>query len=240
MHEDDLTRRVVGALHVEPESPQFFDDLRLRLDTDDRRAVRRWRRAAIGFALAALAATVAAGVLAATPRAAANVVDRTVRCSLLGRGGSDAYFDLYSEPGAPPPGATGQLPKNLPPGFKPLPAIDVETGDTLTVLTLSPLVSGYQLDRTRCAAAHTTLTFGPHGLPQATDLPAAAKREFHTRCAIPSAILRIRITTDQAGIPVRARLLVVRAAGGKPVAYVDWSRRRVTAYTRDADCVPMG
>jgi hypothetical protein len=237
MGEDDLTRRVVEALNVQPESPRFFDELHARLERDDRRDVRRWRRAALAFALVAVAASVAAAIIAATPEAAANGVDRTVQCTDLAHGSGGPFFDVMSEPGSPAPHATGALPK-LPPGFKPAPAVEVDTGETATLLTSSSTVSGYQLDRTRCAPAKAALQFGSHGLPHARTLVDADHGQFHVRCAVPKILLRVQIASDGAGIPLRAKLLVVRKATNKPLVYVDWARKHLEAWA-SSDCVAM-
>src|SRR4051794_8784043 len=205
MHDDEYTRRVFDELHVDDESERFFDELRERLERGDRRAMRRWRRAAIAFAAAALAASATAGVLAAQPTTTATTIDRTVQCANLSKGGGSPFFDVTSQPGSPPPHADGELPPNLPAGFKPLPAIEVVSGDALTLLTTSFVVSGYQLDRTRCVASHASPPLSPHRLPEAMTLDRQARVVFHVRCIAPRMIVRIQLTTDSAGIPLKAK-----------------------------------
>jgi hypothetical protein len=238
MHEDEYTRGVFDALRVQPESPLFLDELRLQLHAGERRLVRRWRRAAIAFALAAAVASTAAGVLAATPRTVSNVVDRTVRCTNIAHGGGGPFFDVTSTPtGDPPTDANGNLPKP-PPGFSPAPAISVRTGDTLTLLNLSSAASGYQLDRSRCVPSRTALTFASHGLPEAMALAVTDKVEFHDRCVAPHMLFRIRIVNDASGVPLRAQLLVVREQGKRPLAYVSWTRDRAVAFA-SSGCVAI-
>lgn len=238
MREDEYTRRVVDALPVQPETPAFFDALRVHLQEGERRSLRRWRRAALAFALVALLASAAAGVLAATPRAASAVVDRTVRCANLRHETGGPFFDVTSNAtGEPTTDANGKLPKP-PPGFSPVPGIEIRTGDTQTLLSLSSAASGYQLDRTLCAPVRAPLTFAPHGLPLAMKLTFKDKVQFHVRCVAPRMLVRIRIVNDASGVPLRAQLLVVRVQGSRPLAYVNWSRQRAEAYA-SAGCVTM-
>ena len=238
MREDEYTRRVVDALPVQPESIEFLDVLHARLQDGDRRSLRRWRRAAVAFALVAVLASAVAGVLAATPRAASAVVDRTVRCTNLRQLTGGPFFDVTSIPtGQPPADANGNLPKP-PTGFKPQPGIEVSSGDTQALLSLSSAASGYQLDRTLCASARTKLSFGPHGLPLATKLTAKDSFPFHVRCVAPRMLVRIRIVSDASGVPLRAQLLVLRVQGQRPLAYVSWSRERAETYAAGA-CVSV-
>jgi hypothetical protein len=239
MREDEYTRRVVDELRVQPESPEFFAALRVQLQEGERRSLRRWRRAAVGFALAAVLASTAAAVLAATPRAASAVVDRTARCTNLRQLTGGPFFDVTSTPtGQPPTDANGNLPKP-PPGFHANPGIEIRTGDTQTVLSLSSGAIGYQLDRTLCAPVKTRLTLAPHRLPLATKLTYKDSVVFHVRCVAPRMLVRIRIVSDAAGVPLRAELLVVRVQGQRPLAYVDWSRERAEAYASNG-CVSIG
>src|SRR4051795_47675 len=98
MRDDEYARRIVDELDVPPESPRFFDELHQRLEADDRRSARRWRRAAFAFAVIALAAIAAAAVIAATPQAAANGLDRTLQCTHLGHGSGGALFGGPAQP----------------------------------------------------------------------------------------------------------------------------------------------
>src|SRR4051794_18460323 len=164
MSDHRFTRDVFERLAVQPESPQFFDDLAQQMRARERAATRRWKRAAIVFAVVALAATTAAGVLAAAPAAAPNTVDVTVSCPNLMKGGLPV-FSIFGEPTGEPPIDGGKI-KAAPPGFRPVDGLTVETGDSLYILRLTSLVAGYQLDRRQCAPSKLKLKLGPNGLPK--------------------------------------------------------------------------
>jgi hypothetical protein len=160
-----------------------------------------------------------------------------VQCTDLTHLNGGPFFDVTSQPGSPPPNATGELPK-LPEGFKPVPAVQIDTGEAATLLTFSPAVSGYQLDRLRCVPAKLSLSLAPHGLPKAMTLNDGDKVVFHVRCVAPKMLFRVKLTSDPTGIPLRAKLLIVRKSTNRPLAYVDWSRTHVVAYASSA-CVTM-
>jgi len=228
MRDDEYTRRVVDELHLQPESPRFFDDLQLRLARGERDAVRRWRRTAIAAVAVALVATAVAGVAVATPTAAANTVDVTVACPNLLKGGV-GVFSVFASPTGNPPIESGKI-KPPPPGFRPVDGLTVETGDALYVLRLTSIVAGYQLDRRQCVPNRTKLKLGPNGLPKHVTLQVG-DNDYGERCAdVPKVVMRLRIENDAYGAPVRTRLLIVRAKTNKPLIYVDWSRQRVTAW----------
>ena len=208
-------------MHVQPESPQFFDELQDRLARGERDAVRRWRWTAI------------VAVAVATPsRSAANVVDLTVQCPTLLKGGV-GVFSVFAEPTGNPPSESGRI-KPPPPGFT-IDGMTVETGDVAYVLRLTSLVAGYQLDRRQCLPSRTKLTLGPNGLPKHVTL-RVGNNEYGERCAdVPKIAMRLRITNDGFGAPIRAQLLVVRAKSGTPLIYIDWGRKQLTAWDRP-DC----
>ena len=97
-------------------------------------------------------------------RAVLLLVDR-VRC---GGGHRGDAAGRTAAPGSPASHATGELPK-LPPGYEPVPAVDVVTGESATLLTFAPSVSGYQLDGSRCAAPRIVfrvrMTSDSEGIP---------------------------------------------------------------------------
>src|ERR1700686_1197489 len=77
---DDQIREALERLPVPPEPPAFFNELWEKAGANDRRAVRRWRRASIAFATLAVAAATAAGVFAVGRAGGARIVDRTISC----------------------------------------------------------------------------------------------------------------------------------------------------------------
>ena len=204
---------------------------------EQRRGLRRWCRAAVVLGVVAAAAGAARGVPAAT-RAGAVTVDRTLQCTNLNHVTGSAFFDATSTPtGEPPRDANGKL-RKPPSGFEPVPGILLDTGSTLSLLTLSSAATGYKLDRIRCAPAKASLALTSHRLPHAMTLSAADRATFHVRCAVPRMLFRIRIVNDSSGVPLRAQLLVVKLQGRRPLVYVSWSREHMTAFAAPA-CVAM-
>ena len=100
--------------HVAPASSSFFADFWREAEQRQRIAVRRWRRAAIAFAVLAASSTAAAGVLAAARTATASTLDQTWSCRAAWIGGgphvqwrasvttpsTDAFFFFTPEPHA--------------------------------------------------------------------------------------------------------------------------------------------
>jgi hypothetical protein len=234
MSDDAHTREIVEALSLQPESRRFFDELWERAPQRERAEARRWRRAAMAMSVVALAAVTVAGVLVAAPSAAQNVVDRTVQCTNLMKGGLPV-FNVYATPsGDPSVDENGKL-HQLPSGFRPANGLTVQTGDVLDTLALSSLVSGYSLDRRQCVPAKARLKLAPQGLPHALKVRLNDFRPFNRRCTdVAKIALRIRITNDAFGAPLRAQLLVVRAKSQKPLIYVDWSRQEVDSWAADS------
>jgi hypothetical protein len=228
MHDDEYTRRVFEDLHVQPESPRFFEELQARLERRDRDAVRRWRRIAVASVAIAIAATAVAGVAVATPSAPSNTVDLTVLCPNLLKGGLPV-FSVYASPTGNPPIDGGKL-RQPPPGFRPVDGMTVETGDLSYILRLTSLAAGYQLDRRQCVPNKTKLTLGPNGLPKHVTLHVG-DNEYGERCKdVSKMVMRLRIVNDRYGAPVRAQLLIVRAKTNKPLIYVEWGRQQVSTW----------
>jgi hypothetical protein len=168
--------------------------------------------------------------MASTPSAAATVVDQTVVCTNIVKAG----LPVFDAGAKPTPGPTldenGKI-RKPPPGFSPPTSMYVQTGDVMMLLTFSSGVSGYQLDRSRCIHTRQKLSFGPHGLPWALTLGANAAEQFGRRCTnVGKMAMRIQIVNDGLGVPLRAKLLIVRATTGKPLLYVEWARTLVKSW----------
>ena len=225
MSDDAFTRDVFEQLSVPPESPRFFVDLEQRLRAHDQAALRRWRRtaiAAVAFAVAAIAAT---GVMAATLASPAKTFDQTVTCSNLTKGGLPVFSAGGAPTGDPQLDENGKI-RTPPPGFYPPTSMWVLTGDTMKLLIFSSGASGYQLDRSRCRKAATKPALGAHGLPAALTLTVDEPEKFGRRCInVAKITMRVQITSDAQGVPLKARLLILRASTGKPLVYMQWTRK---------------
>lgn len=242
MSDDAYTRDVFEQLQVPPESSRFFIELDQRLRARDRAAVRRWRATAIAAVAVAIAAIAATSVMAATLGSPTKTFDQTVTCSNLTKGGLPVFSAGGAPTGDPQLDASGKV-KTPPPGFYPPTSMWVLTGDTMKLLIFSSSASGYQLDRSRCRKATTTPAFGAHGLPAALTLTVDEPEKFGKRCTnVAKITMRVQITSDAQGVPLTARLLILRAMTGKPLIYMQWSRKVMHSWAAascDTDVVAL-
>jgi hypothetical protein len=234
MPDDERTREVVDQLRVQPESPRFFDEVWERTQRRESAELRRWKRTALVMTVIALGAAAAAGVLAATPNAASNTVDRTLICTNVAKAGLPVFEVSAIPTGDPPPAdENGNLPKP-PPGFRPERSLTLQTGDVYTLLNFSTAAIGYQLDQRRCSVERKRPALSPGRLPASTPLHSGDSASFSKRCTdVAKIVVRIRIVSDTLGIPQTAQLVVVRARSRKPLVYVGWSRHLVQGYAAD-------
>jgi hypothetical protein len=233
MSDDAYTRDVFEQLHVPPESSRFFIELDQRLRARDRAALRRWRRTAIAAVALAVAAIAVTGVMAATLATPTKTFDQTVTCSNLTKGGLPVFSAGGAPTGDPQLDANGKV-RTPPPGFFPPTSMWVLTGDTMKLLTFSSGASGYQLDRSRCRKATTRPAFGAHGLPAALTLTVDEPEKFGRRCTnVAKITMRVEITSDAQGVPLAAKLVIVRARTGRPLIYMQWSRKVMHSWAAD-------
>ena len=178
------------------------------------------------------AALFAASVVLAA--AAPKPVDLTLQCTLAAFPGGLNAVDVESSPTGPPiRDADGKL-RSPPPGFSPIPGIRLTTGRPPVLLELSSGATGYRLDKARCRPSRPAPALAPHRLPSIFTLGLSDRKEFLYRCPAARVLVRIRLVEDGDGIPLRARFLLERLPGGRPLVYLDWSRSRDRAYAAGA------
>lgn len=188
--------------------PDFLDELRGRLQQEDRAAARRWRRLAVSVAAVAVPALAAAAVLAATAGGGGSTVDRTVSCATGDMGGI-AGFAVDANP--------------IPVGFH-YAVLSVATDqDTHVLLGIDTRYKGFALDTSKCRPVHTKAP-----LPLT---PAGLQQGMLGRCLVPGRILvRLRVRLNSAGKALSALLAVEKESTHRPVAFVRWSRKQAAAY----------
>jgi hypothetical protein len=228
MNEGDRTREIVEGLSVPPRPPGFDERVRAYAVARERREIRRWKRTSYALAAVAVASLAVTGVLVAAPSASSGTVDFTVTCKSELKG-DRPVFDVGAAPTGPPQLENG-VPVKPPPGFHPPISMQVATADHITVMTFSSGAGGYQLDRHRCVATKQRLALNTHGLPAEGTYTLDEHLNFASRCVVSRVVMRARIETDGTGVPVHARVLVVRAKGSKPLMYVDWTQDTVRGW----------
>jgi hypothetical protein len=224
----ERTREIVEGLSVPARPIGFAERVRDGAIAAERRLLRRWKRTSYVLAPLAAGALVAAGVLIAAPTAARSVVDVTVSCPSELKGDRPVW-DVGAAPTGPPQLENG-VPVKPPPGFHPPVSMQVATADHVTVMTFSSGAAGYQLDRRRCTPWKQKPALGSHGLALAGTYTFGEHLNFGSRCVVSRVVMRARIETDDTGVPVRARVLVLRAKTSKPLMYVDWTQQQVRGW----------
>lgn len=201
------------------EDTAFLDGLWVRVEDADRAAARRWRLATVLVAAVAVVTVTAVTVVAAT-RGTSSTIDATVRCAVQDRGGLPA-FDIEASP-------TTQYP-----GSHRIPAtIVIRTGQSGTpLLVVANAYEGYRLDDQACKPA-PRIPLNAHGLPgTAQAYHAGQLTDFKLGCAVGRLVLRVHVTTDRKGVITAATLAVRATKQAKPIAYLDWTPRRVLAHS---------
>jgi hypothetical protein len=233
---DEWVHATLERVRVPEESPTFFSELWEEAQARERAAARRWRRTSVVLAFVAALAISAAAVLGASAphRAAAGVTELRAVCSAQDTGGL-AAFSIGAKPsGKPDPSLINVKP---PPGYHIDPSIWIATGSASSfgggnVFSLNTYLSGYQLDRHVCSTTTLPIALTRKGLPAAGVQLTNENTELVRRCLGTGRFaFRIRITTSKAGVPASAKLAVVRARTGKPLAYYEWSPTRVDGWS---------
>jgi hypothetical protein len=211
-------RDVLNRIPEPPESPTFFDELWRRAENADRSAARRWRRVAIAVVAAAITAAASVGVVAAT-RSPASTFDSTVRCSLEDRGGVPA-FSLAAYPGL-----------TTPTGFVISSSVIVTTGSNTQLLFMDWKQDHFRLDEQNCHAA-PRIPLSRAGLPH---VPQVFRRGQHVQfdldCTVGKLVFRLWMKRSSGGKVTEAKLAVRATKKAKPIAYVDWTPAKLTAYS---------
>jgi hypothetical protein len=207
-----------------PAGQDFHTQLWERIG-DGERASRRRRRTLIAVAAAAALLTVsAAGVFAYGQEQ--QPLDRTISCPVPEQGGVNVLY-LTAHVKAPPVTyGTKAVPR---------PAVAlVEAGDQvvtqLQYAGVTAVRGGYLFDQTVChtAPAIPLTRAGLHAVGTYTGSKGdGADRECWLA---PIVSIRMHVKLGRSGAPVAAKIAVRSGAKLHPVAYIDWTPTRITAY----------
>lgn len=234
-----------------PPRRAFHEQLWEKIAAAEHAAARRWRVVAVVAAALAVAGTAAAGVLA-VDSGATGPLDRTLTCPapqnrlevLAHVKGPRTY--VY-QPG------TSTKDHFVPGWFVPHPAlVEVDAGrhvirnlglDTLyqTILAgASPSYkSGYSFDGSVCKQAKT-IPFTSTGLKKIGVFTGTQGGGISAECPLGNpATLRLRVTLAKSGSPTAATLTLRGGRQLRPIAYVEWTPTRVTAWLARG-CDPYG
>jgi len=214
-------RDTLERLVAPPPRAEFHDELWDRLQASERATARRWRAAAIVATALAVAATSAAGVLAFGSSAPATL-DRTISCPAPDQGGVNVVR-LNAQAKQRPIPVGGKL--------EPNPAIVFfaigPTVNQLPLISLSSGKTGYSLDHSLCTATRE-IPLARSGLPLSVFRTSGGV--FRECWVAPRITIRLRARFGSSGVPLAALLAVRSGKRQHPVAYIDWTPRRVTAY----------
>jgi hypothetical protein len=224
---------------VDPEPDDFLEQLWERAEADALRRAKRWRAVAVALAIVAVAAVGAAAVLAARDGSGAatgtKTVDRTLACGLktdLGTGLTvGARVNEPKNYGIPEPGSL-----SVAPGGVHLSGIGVFAVasrlwyDWLPNGTHVNIKDGYAFDDTVCQRT-APIPLSPSGLPRLGAFSYAGNADLGLYCPYASApmFVRMRVTVKN-NVPKAAELAVRVGRKRRPVAYIDWTPTRFTAY----------
>lgn len=228
-------RSGVERLVAPPARAGFHEEMWEKIEKRERASARRWRIAAISAATVAAAATSAAGVLAVTG-GGATVVDRTLACTVAPNG-QVALFAHVKGPTIRVHEAGNPAGRRVPhPAL-----IELDTGRAVILnggiyqvvqTTLAGVYSsasltakaGYTLGGSGCLAAKT-IPLAPSGLR------SAGASGIYRECLVAQpATVRMRATLGKNGLPVSAKLAMRGGKKHQPVAYVEWTPKKVRAW----------
>jgi len=232
---------MLERLVAPPARSGFHEELWDRIQERERAAARFWRAAAVAIAVVAVAATSAAGVLA-FGSASATVVDRTLSCPVAPNGEIALFAHVK--------GPTTRVHEASNPAGKlvPHPAlVELDTGRGVIVnggliqivqTTLAGVYSGaslsekagYTLDGSDCLSVKP-VPLAPAGLRSAGVFTGGGGAGVYKECSVARpATFRMRVTLAKSGLPVAAKLAIRSGKKLRPVAYVDWTPKRVRAW----------
>jgi hypothetical protein len=241
---EDETRDALRRLSVPAERQRFFEELRSRMQEHDRASARRWRLTSMAAAAVAISAVAAASVLAAQTRHSSatgktTVVDRTISCQVAPTHAVyvAASVDIHASPD-----------HNNPARFFPA-LVGVTTwpryatpndprSAILGQLALNGSEKGITVDPLRCRTSRNSVALLPAGLPSNGTDTASFLGGVQRVCDGAGRVLVHYRVTEVDGVPQQAHVAVRdddRRA--KPLAYIDWTTKRVTTYT-PAACLP--
>ena len=234
-----------------PPRRRFHDELWEKVAAAEHAAARRWRTIAVAAVTVAVAGTSAAGVLA-FGGGGSGPLDRTLTCPA-----PQNRLEVLAHVKGPPtyvyqPG-TSTKDHFVPGWFVPHPAlVEVDAGrhvirnaglntlyQTIFAGASPSYKSGYSFDGSVCKQANT-IPFTSAGLKKIAVFTGTQGGGISAECPLANpATLRLRVTLAKSGQPTAARLTLRGGDKLRPVAYVDWTPTRVTAWLARG-CDPYG
>lgn len=215
-----------------PARPGFREELWERAASQDRSLVRRWRTLAVISLTFGTAAASAAGVLAFGGGGAAKAIDRTVSCPIPIQGGVPAF-----EIGTGPSGRTFYSGKwHAYPGF-----MGISIGpQAAPLIGVSSGSAGYVLDQSLCARA-TRIPLTRERLPAPTIIKSGdpVGYQLDDTCLSAATIaIRLHVQFGRGGVPAEAQMAVKSGKRLKPIAFIDWTPKRVSWTVSADNCHP--
>ena len=233
-------RETLERIVAPPPSPSFHDDLNDRVQASQRVSARRWRAVALVATVAAIAAASAAGVLAVgRASGGTTTVDRTIACPVVTQLDSADLGFAAAVKGTPVAGPNGGM--VTPPGYI---SADAEqmlyaAASTLKAIVVSAghtVKSGYFFNNSVCKSARA-IPLTRSGLPLLGVFSRAGYNQLTESCLVAAnstATVRLRVVLSGSGSPVAARLAVRGGKHQRPLAFVDWTPTRFTAFAAAA------
>jgi hypothetical protein len=239
---DGKVRDALERLPVPNEPADFFDDLWLRAEQQERQAARRWRRISIGLVALVVTAGTAAGVFAVGRGSGATVVDRTIACRVITNLDSGT-IRIGAQVRLPPDHVNGGV--FYQPGSLWV-AGNAGAQPDLTLAAVSPTLviatktikTGHFFDGTICKKA-AAIPLAPSRLPTLGIFSRAGNTRLDESCDVAKdslVTIRLRVTS-QANTPSSALLAIRSGKHQRPTAFVDWTPTRVRAWMAPG-CVP--
>lgn len=233
---DRKVRDELERLPIPEEPPDFFDELWLKAEQQERQAARRWRRIGVALITLVVTAGTGAGVFAVGRGSGVTVVDRTIACRVITNLDSGS-IRIGSQVRLPPDHVNGGV--FYQPGSLWV-AGNAGAQPDLTYAAVSPnlviatktVKGGYYLDRTICKKA-AAIPLAPSGLPSLGTFSRAGNTGFDESCDVAKDSLvtvRMRVTESSANVPTAAVLAIRSGDRQRPTAFVDWTPTRVRAW----------
>lgn len=189
---------------------------------------------------AAIAAASAAGVLAVDRGSGGTVVDRTISCPVITQLDSGSIGLGAGVKGPPVSDNGGTVPN---PGYVGVGQEELAYAATSTLKSIfvSPgrtVKSGYFFNTTACKSA-PAIPLARSALPSLGVFSHAGNTQLAESCLVAAnslATVRMRVTLSAFGVPVAAQVAVRAGKRQRPLAFIDWTPTRFTAFA-SAACV---
>jgi hypothetical protein len=228
-------RERLDDLVAPPPGPDFRERLWERVERRERVVERRWRLTALAAIGVAIAAMSGAGVLALSARET-GTIDRTISCPVPIQGGIPVFvLKATARTKELQYGKLAEVAAQL--------GVAVNQnglGVAIDYAGVTSVAGGFSLNSTDCRPA-TRIPLAPAGLPKhavyVRNGPGLTGSFGNgVRCWSGARItIRLRTKITRAGAPVSAELAIRTGKKARPVAFVDWTPDKITAYL-SSDC----